>query len=312
MGLKLAPAIFLLLLMPLAAAAPADDVREFNFSVSRVPGLISVSTNINTTNLLPGFEYNYSVMVKWAVPKSALRGINAREVTVYVNVKPAPESRQFYFKDGGINESEHFTALKCVIENNSCSAGSTLTESFPIYYRLDPASNRTSDRILVTGSVVPIADEAIVNETNELLTELFSEPGRLNPILEVKLDTAKEKADEGNYDYALRLISEIFNEMGGVGPESSPTPVPASQTSNSTGSLLIGALAGLVVILLVLLLLKRRGRRRGGFDRLEEEEIRGRDYREERPREPERVEYSPPEKKEESESPVVTRVPDWM
>ncbi|MDD5317518.1 MAG: hypothetical protein PHF51_02175 [Candidatus ainarchaeum sp.] len=307
-----AKAVFFVLAFSIAAIAAAMDTREFNFTVSQVPGLISVSSDANTTGLLPGFEYNYTLEVRWAVPGESLRAISASEVSVYILAEPANDSRQFYFRKGSVKVGRHYAKFTCLIENSSCSGASVLSKSIPVYYVMEAGSNRTSDRIVVQGSLEPFANESVVREANSLAAELLSKS--LAPSQYSQLYGALAEMDQGDYDSALSRLGEL---LAAVQAQQSIPSAAAQDSSQDNWLLLFAVLAAFAILLAYYLLSRRKGGDRGGFHSLEDDEIRGSDYGEEAPAPPDEAPSPPTEKEDEGkggggEPPVVVRIPDWM
>jgi|GEM_PF-4309961 len=294
------------------ANAVAAEERTINFSVSEVPGLITVSSDLNTTNLLPGFEYHYTLSVRWGIPNESLRAITADRIKLYINVRPVENNTFIYFKKDGEKIRQYFFVLECAIENDSCSNTSVLSKDIEVYYLLAPGANVSLEQLAISASLAPFADEETVEEVDSLISRLSGE--HLNEELSKRFDNARRMADDGDYASARDELNKIVSLIP------VPTPVsstPASEDRNNNWDLILGILLALVVLLLVVLsatFLSRKGRRRNnkeGFEALEEHEIKGHDYVEEPETPPENVEYKPPEEKK-GDQPVVQRVPDWF
>ena len=303
---------FALLLVSMAALCSAVSMEEktLNFTVSEVPGLISVSTNLNTTNLLPGFEYNYTLGVRWAIPEESVSALTADEVKLYVKLQPAENGTNMYFKNGIVNVGQRYLSLRCSIVNHTCSNDSVLKKSTQVYYMLQPGGNVSIDQLSVSASLTPFADNATIDEANGLIAQLSAMS--LNDDRSSRLDEAKQLADDGDYDFALRNLRDIYVETLPV-----PTPVPyvppATTSIDDNWKLLVGALVILFALLAALYLGKGKKRTRKGFEGLDDYDIKGHDYDDSPPSAPENVDYSPPEpEKKPGDTPVVQRVPDWF
>ena len=301
---------FALLLVSMAALCSAVSMEEktLNFTVSEVPGLISVSTNLNTTNLLPGFEYNYTLGVRWAIPEESVSALTADEVKLYVKLQPAENGTNMYFKNGIVNVGQRYLSLDCKIVNHTCSNDSVLKKSTQVYYMLQPGGNVSIDQLSVTASLAPIADNATVEEANGLIAQLSAMS--LSDGLSSRLDEATQLASDGDYDFALRNLRDIYVETL---PVPTITPNPPAAAIDDNWKLLVGALVILFALLAALYLGKGKKRTRKGFEGLDDYDIKGRDYDDSPPSAPENVDYSPPEpEKKPGETPVVQRVPDWF
>jgi len=290
------------------ASAVAVEERTINFTVSEVPGLIAVSTDLNTTNLLPGFEYHYTLSVRWGVPNESLRAIATDRIKIYINIHPVNNDTFIYFKKGGEKQQQCFFALECIVENNSCSNASTLSKDVEVYYLLTPGANVSVEQLAISASLSPFANDETVREVNTIISRLSKE--NLTANLSRRLDDARRMADDGDYESARKELNEIVSSL----PASqAPSPSPTDSGNSDGWNLLLGAIIALIALLAVALLaayLSKRGKRSSGFEALEEHEIKGSDYAEEPQTPPESMEYKPPERKE--EPPVVQRVPDWL
>jgi len=265
-------AFVLLSLFAALAFAVGYEEHTLSFPVSEVPGLISVSTNINTTGLLPGYEYSYNLTVRWAVPAGSLANINADSATVFVKVRPAANASDVYFRDGalGANESTRYFMLHCVIRNGSCASGSTLSQSAPVYYFLTPGANISQEQLVVSAQLVPFANESEIARANQSITRANSTITELATRgidaanFTILLRIAVERFNNGDYNTALTLGDNITASGQGYlypQPGSTPyfSPEPGRQGLDQAiagidpliiGAVVIGLLLGLLFFLL--------------------------------------------------------------
>jgi hypothetical protein len=305
-----APLLALILAAQPTAALDSDAI---NFTVSEAPGLVEVSDDISTQSLLPGYEYNYTITVRWAVPADSIRSIDARQVKVYFMLAPDSAPSGFYFKENGGNSTRYYSALECIVSNGSCAPGSTLEKNASVYYSIEEGATPQNESISVRASTRPFADEETIGEVGLLLAELSAEP--LDEGSLARLSEAGAAAENGDYGTALAMLRAMAAELPANSPGAAPTREPYEDEQN--WPLLITAVAALlgIAVAAIIYFHKPRGKT-GGIYSLDEEEVRGFG-----PAEPDRplgeVTYGPAENQEkkeepEAEPPVVTRVPDWF
>ncbi len=257
------------------ASAVNYEEQTLNFTVSEVPGLITVATNINTTNLLPGYEYSYDLSILWGVPPESLRNINADSVSVYVKIQPKANVTNVYFRDPLMNRTEtvRYFDLNCIIANSTCARNSTLLRSTPVFYTIIPGKNISLEQLVVTAQLLPFANEseiadanASINDANSTISELNA--SGLNTTNETLiLFDALQRFSDGDYKAAKELaemVSALRGALATPTPAYSPTPEPPSPMGNFSN---LGPLAyvGIIAVLLLLALLfmVRRGKKPG-------------------------------------------------
>ncbi len=245
-----------------AALASAIDYEEhiLSFNVSEVSSLVSISSDINTTGLLPGYEYAYNLTIAWAVPNTALRNINASSVAIFIKIRPRANETNVYFRDPslGTNETIRFFTLRCPVENSSCASSSVLVRKTSVFYFLTPGANISQEQFLITAQLVPFANESEITRANESLQ-------RINGTNEtLLLQTAQQRFEDGDYNTTIALAEAVAARMHALAtpmPLASATPEPSER--QSLDQLLAGInpfISGgiLLVILLGLLFLALR------------------------------------------------------
>jgi len=104
---------------------------ELSLNLSYIERLVTYQGNVNFTELIPGALYNGSITVNWAVPTSALSGIDAQTLIVKVTAV-APENSSVFFLVGGAQAKESVVYLQCKILGGVCTNGSTLVATIPV------------------------------------------------------------------------------------------------------------------------------------------------------------------------------------
>lgn len=113
----------------LLAASFTEEVR---LNLTSVDKLVDYQYNLNFAELLPQERYNGSIIALWAVPDSALRGLEGKSVSVKVRASVGNGSPISFPSPLGMDQKSYETALRCVVVNTSCSQGSILRAEIPV------------------------------------------------------------------------------------------------------------------------------------------------------------------------------------
>jgi len=187
------PFILILLLVGNILAQEYEE-QNLDISVSSVEKLISVSTPLNLSDLIPYKEYSSTINVSWAIPEDALVGMKGSDdVTIFVSLQ-ANETSFIYFTENGGRTSGTTAVLRCRISNGRCGSGSELNQTVPYILKIDKLGASFRDAIKIRASLMPTSEfsKAIVEsqELNISTTELFQKLIKLNIS-----DTDRSKAD---------------------------------------------------------------------------------------------------------------------
>ncbi|VVB73713.1 Uncharacterised protein [uncultured archaeon] len=213
----------LLVLAQLCCALDQDVFVDIN--ATSVTRLIAVNASFGDMQMLPGYEYSSDLAVNWAVPDSALVGIAADRVTVFVEVQVGENSSQFYFKDNGARRNETFLTLDCAVANGLCSGGSNLSRTVKLYTTLaDVSSSNDSGMLWVMASLKPFSEfEPIYNESVDLGKQVDSLRDALaslnisdvnKSIINSSLDEVQSLLTTYHVDEAKAKLDEIKPAMG--------------------------------------------------------------------------------------------------
>ena len=309
------------------AFADTVDEKTVSFGVTAVPSLVSVTTNADPRNVLPGMEYKYDVNVSWAVPAESITALQADHVKLYVNLLPE-KGTDSYFISAGRKSRELYLTLLCNVKDGACSPGSILHREASFVY-INSAGIDQEGTFTARASLSPFADAQTVSDVDDWISDLSARP--LSADSQATLEDALAASEDGDYARAaedLKLV-EASAPLPAASPQAGFLGATLSQLSSARlpqVSLNLGdstkPIAVFIAVILVLGAIgfaafkatRRPGRRRG-IDGLDDYEVRGRDYREEPVTPPEHVEYrqpqAPAEDKPEEDS-IVKRVPDWL
>lgn len=118
-----------LILACLAASAAAG---EFSFNVSGVQAPVEYTYDINVSQAIVGVRYPGTIQAVWAIPASALSGLEGKTVTIRITGKAEENSSIFFLSPIGTDAYETEAYLQCEVANSTCSQNSTLTTSIPV------------------------------------------------------------------------------------------------------------------------------------------------------------------------------------
>jgi len=256
--------IFLLLLAGAVTAISADE-ETVSFPVSEVSDLVSVSNNINPSEVLPGYEYVYELYLDWNISESALSKITADAVSVYVLVEPSSNESAVYFRnEDGLKVGSSFAKLECFVEDGDCSNESTLSRTVEVYYTVPFNETITEDSLRVYSSFDPLVeDEAVINESESALEAALEKLNTaMNEGLNVTdeenlMESAMAKFDDGDFETARELSDQVIAELTTV---LDSTGAPPEQEAGASGQTIQNVLSspvdsnGLVLLVAVGLL----------------------------------------------------------
>ena len=163
---------------------------ELSLNLSYIERLVTYQGNVHFTELIPGALYNGTITVNWAVPASALSGINAQTLAVKVTAI-TPENSSVFFPIGNTQAKEAVAYLQCKIANGACSNGSVLSVDIPI---------ATSAKADATGEVK-------ITLRSELVSSVPASYAATVQDAETIFDSLKQLFSQNTTDYAPSNIS---------------------------------------------------------------------------------------------------------
>lgn len=218
--------LYVLSMLMLAHLCLALDQDVFiDVNATSVTKLVAVNASFIDMQMLPGYEYSSDLSVNWAVPDSALAGIVADKVTVFVKVQTDEKSSQFYFKDNGTRRNETFFTLDCAVSGGLCSPGSKLSQTVRMYTTLvDISPSNGPGMVWVLASLKPFSEfEPIYNESIDLGKQVSSLRDALSTLnisdinrtaLNTSLGEVRSLLDTYHVDEAKAKLNEIKPAMG--------------------------------------------------------------------------------------------------
>ncbi|MCX6772742.1 MAG: hypothetical protein NTV88_03145, partial [Candidatus Micrarchaeota archaeon] len=122
----------------LAYLFTASFTDTVQLNVSPVQKLVDYEYNLGFTEILPGTLYNGSIIAHWAVPQSAIAGLEGRTVAVKVTATVDENSSVFFPVLSGIEAKEATVYLKCHVESGQCANDSILSAEIPVLASAKP------------------------------------------------------------------------------------------------------------------------------------------------------------------------------
>ena len=117
-------------------SASFTDTVQLN--VSPVQKLVDYEYNMNFTEILPGTLYNGSIIAHWAVPQTAIAGLEGKAVEVKVTASVDGNSSVFFPTLSGVESKESTVYLKCIVQSGQCTNDSVLSAEIPILASIKP------------------------------------------------------------------------------------------------------------------------------------------------------------------------------
>jgi len=162
--------IFLSFLLALAALASFAEPFNIPITGSSVQNLISVSWENTSGAYLPGYTYRSSFTVLWAIPNSALRNIDAKQVDIYITAS-APENSTIAFAGAQLpSQRQTSFSLTCFVQNGACSPNSTLSKKTEFTLTPPTSQQQVSELISINAS---LSQQEILSP-NSILSSLAS------------------------------------------------------------------------------------------------------------------------------------------
>src|SRR3989338_10367095 len=96
-------------------------VDEVSLNASALQKAVDYDYNMDFAGMVPGITYNGSIGVSWAVPDSALQGLDGKSITVKVTATAQNDSSAFFPDSSGQRSNTAETTLVCRVSNGSCA-----------------------------------------------------------------------------------------------------------------------------------------------------------------------------------------------
>jgi hypothetical protein len=114
---------------------------EFSFSTTAVQKLVDYQYSFGSQMLIPGKLYSGTITAKWAVPDSALVGLENESIAVKVTAQSEENSSVFFPVLSGAESKTAEAVLRCDVAEGTCSNSSTLSATIPVMFRATEGEN---------------------------------------------------------------------------------------------------------------------------------------------------------------------------
>lgn len=168
---KVSPVILLTLLVLVFAQqiVQEEKIEIFGTGIERYVKVIPKS---NLSLLIPGYEYEVSMLISWDIPNFALAQIQGPRVDIFVEIESVNVTNT-YFKRNKTISNIYRTILQCYVTNTACDNRSKLTEEVLLYLKVPHLGVKLSEHIKIRASALPFGDfEEVVEEQALLSNEL--------------------------------------------------------------------------------------------------------------------------------------------
>ncbi|MEM2137567.1 MAG: hypothetical protein QW568_00580 [Candidatus Anstonellaceae archaeon] len=149
---------------------------EVTFNVSGVRALVEYQYDINVSQAIVGVRYPGTIHAVWAIPQSALSGLEGKTVTVKITGRAENSSSVFFLSPINTDAYETEVYLYCTVEKATCSNESVLTADIPITILL-PSNGTFEQKITLKDEIVDSSLGALPSSAGSILdsfSELFS------------------------------------------------------------------------------------------------------------------------------------------
>lgn len=118
-----------MLLAYLLAVSMTDEV---NLSIGPLQKLVDYQYDFNFTEMIPGLRYEASVNASWAIPASALAGLDGQRITVRISAEAANGSGISFPSAFGALSNQTEAHIYCDVANGTCANSSVLSAVIPL------------------------------------------------------------------------------------------------------------------------------------------------------------------------------------
>ena len=159
------------LMVFLLAVSFTDQVQ---LNVSQVDRLVTYTYDTGFDSILPSTAYNGSIIATWAVPDSALRGLEGRSVTVKISAN-AENSTAVSFPSALGSQSKTAEAyLRCDVVEGKCANSSSLSAKIAMQVSASPNSSTFENISLRSEITEELPIKGIENSANDIVGSISS------------------------------------------------------------------------------------------------------------------------------------------
>lgn len=124
--------------------------EQVELNLTSVQKLVDYQYNLDFTQLIPGKLYNGSILATFAIPPSALAGIDGQSVVVKVTAKADENSTIFFPAQSGTEAKQTEAYLRCDVANKSCAGTSVISAVIPVFASAKPDEKEAAAITLVS------------------------------------------------------------------------------------------------------------------------------------------------------------------
>ncbi len=250
MARMLVSALALVLSIALFPSAAVVQQETLGTTLDKVQKIIAVDGNLSFQKIIPGYNYSSSVAVSWAVPESAIAGLEDHGITVFVHARPFANDSWIVIDSEGKRRKEIQFTLFCNVSGGACGPGSVLKKSFSAIIQAPAAASYPhSDALIVEASFSPfpkteeeLAEQQALEEIESIEESIAAANASASNKSLVKeaeelVGEAKEMLAGGAFDEALSLVSQANQLIEKAVATPTPTPTPSPTTSPQPSAL---------------------------------------------------------------------------
>ncbi len=186
--------------------------------IAESSSLVSVDGELDFQPVLPGYSYQRDLVVSLNLTREILRGLNSKNVTVFVMVSSDVDDSPFSFSVDGRKGGKAAFQLFCIVSNERCAPSSISSKVVEVNLVVPQGGlNRT---VLVNASLAPFEapDLQVVSTISQL---------------EDRLSALKQRLAE------LELLEEFSARLDQLNASLSNARLQASQGDAETGQVVL-------------------------------------------------------------------------
>lgn len=130
--------------MFLAYLLAASFTDTIDVNLTTIEKLVDYSFSMPTEGVLPSASYNGSINASFAVPNSALAGLEGKQVAIRIEASAEGNSSIYFPSAFGTKAKSAEAYLRCDVENGSCANTSVLWAAIPVAAEAAPNSSEIS------------------------------------------------------------------------------------------------------------------------------------------------------------------------
>lgn len=221
-----------------------QSAEEVQLTLSPVQKLADFGFSMDFSQMIPGVDYAGNISATWAIPSSALSGLDGRRITVKATAS-ADSNSSIFFPSSGPGAKEGTAYLHCDVQGGTCAPSSVLSAEIPFTASVSPGSSATPTITLASEIVesAPAPQEEAANPNVSQAEELFQSIS----------GAFSENSSENQSDILAGL--ELPNFSNGSGNESFLDSLkPEGDSKDTLGFLKQNPLISLTALVIVIII----------------------------------------------------------